>query len=284
MSDRVRALVWIYYDEKRFGAPMITAIALSDEADDRGGGISESNSSLAKKTRQDKRNIRRQLRLMEASGLLVCIKRSAGGPGQFSEYRIDLGLLVSNNEGDTPPLTRAIRPSCDPLNEGAAPPLGLPTKEGFKELPEASAPIAPLAIDAEDRRLAEWMLGRLRAISPGFREPSWPAWCKDIRLMRERDGRTHHAIAALFAFANGDAFWQANILSPGKLRKQWDQLDMKRGRNGGASGSPAVDKRCSWDRGGARCAADRVFTKPNGEGYCRNHLEEVERGESVAAA
>ena len=52
-------------------------------------------------------------------------------------------------------------------------------------------------------------------------------WANTIRLMREVDGRTLQDIGAAFDWANKDSFWSSNILSPEKLRKQYDKLKVK---------------------------------------------------------
>ena len=66
-------------------------------------------------------------------------------------------------------------------------------------------------------------------------EPKWVEWANTIRLMRLQDKRTHYEICELFKWANEDDFWQENILSPSKLRKQWDPLTTKRLRSSGPS-------------------------------------------------
>jgi hypothetical protein len=43
--------------------------------------------------------------------------------------------------------------------------------------------------------------------------------------MRLQDKRTHYEICELFKWANEDDFWQENILSPSKLRKQGSAHD-----------------------------------------------------------
>ena len=53
-------------------------------------------------------------------------------------------------------------------------------------------------------------------------------WANEIRLMRERDSRPVEAIRALFAWSQQHTFWQSNILSPSKLRKQWPTLAAQR--------------------------------------------------------
>lgn len=80
----------------------------------------------------------------------------------------------------------------------------------------------------DDLMAAEWILGLIRKLNPSFKDPKIESWANDIRLMRERDNRTHKDICELFKWANQDKFWSVNILSPSKLRDKWDQLSMKR--------------------------------------------------------
>lgn len=80
----------------------------------------------------------------------------------------------------------------------------------------------------DDLKAAEWIFHLIRKLNPSFREPKFESWANDIRLMRERDNRTHKDICELFQWANQDGFWSVNILSPATLRAKWDQLSMKR--------------------------------------------------------
>jgi hypothetical protein len=68
-------------------------------------------------------------------------------------------------------------------------------------------------------------------LNPKHKEPNFEKWANTIRLMVERDGRTHEEISDLFKWANNDPFWQANILCPATLRKQWDKLTIKAAGN-----------------------------------------------------
>jgi hypothetical protein len=135
----------------------------------------------------------------------------------------------------------------------------------------------------EDRRLAEWIVERIRRLHPKHRDPPWKRWCREIRIMRERDGRTRREIADLFAWANADGFWQANILSPGKLREKWDQLVIRRGagQTGGLAQRPApIDRSCAFDEAGHRCSKAGLRSDGNHPGapwYCGAHWEALER-------
>lgn len=81
---------------------------------------------------------------------------------------------------------------------------------------------------AQDRECAEWIYGRVLMVNSAAKEPNWPEWSNDVRLMRQQDKRNHREICDLFKWANTDDFWKDNILSPAKLRKQWDTLTAKR--------------------------------------------------------
>jgi hypothetical protein len=94
------------------------------------------------------------------------------------------------------------------------------------ETPQARGPRKP-AYTPEDLETAKAIWEDIRAMQPDRKPPSLDKWANDVRLMRERDGRTHQEILALFRKANRDEFWRLNILSPAKLREQWDRLTLK---------------------------------------------------------
>lgn len=54
--------------------------------------------------------------------------------------------------------------------------------------------------------------------------PVFQNWANDIRLMIEKDKRSIDDVMRMIAFSQKDKFWQNNILSPAKLRKQFITL------------------------------------------------------------
>ena len=80
---------------------------------------------------------------------------------------------------------------------------------------------------ADDLKAARWIFDKALTVNASLSEPKWVEWANTIRLMRLQDKRTHYEICELFKWANEDDFWQENILSPSKLRKQWDPLTTK---------------------------------------------------------
>ena len=79
----------------------------------------------------------------------------------------------------------------------------------------------------DDYRFAEEMLKRVLVINPSAKKPNLNSWANTVRLMREIDKREHKDMWAAFDWANRDSFWCSNVLSPEKLRKQYDKLKVK---------------------------------------------------------
>lgn len=85
---------------------------------------------------------------------------------------------------------------------------------------------------ADDLTAAQWMYRKVLEVIPTAQTPSWYAWANDIRLMRNALNVTHKEICEVFQWANADDFWQDNILSPSKLRKQWSTLKARMNKPG----------------------------------------------------
>jgi hypothetical protein len=82
-----------------------------------------------------------------------------------------------------------------------------------------------LKFSSSDTEVANKIWQNVREAFPNSRPPAMGDWANTIRLLVERDGRTHEQILDLFTWASRNAFWAANIRSPGKLREKWDQLE-----------------------------------------------------------
>jgi len=55
-------------------------------------------------------------------------------------------------------------------------------------------------------------------------------WAKEFDLMMRIDKRTEEQLNTVIEFSQKDAFWKTNILSPAKLRKQFDTLWLQKDR------------------------------------------------------
>lgn len=79
----------------------------------------------------------------------------------------------------------------------------------------------------DDLTCAEYIFNKVLIVNPTAKQPNWPDWANQVRLMRQQDQRTHHEICKLFKFANADGFWASNVQCPKTLRKHWDRLTVQ---------------------------------------------------------
>ncbi len=101
-------------------------------------------------------------------------------------------------------------------------------------------PLKPKKYSAEDLKTAEWIFDRILLINPSNKKPNFDTWSEHVRLMRQVDNKSHSEICGVFNWANKDEFWKSNILSPAKLRKQFDKLSIK--MNQGTTSKSMIDQ------------------------------------------
>ena len=97
----------------------------------------------------------------------------------------------------------------------------------------------------DDMKLATWMAGRVNQLLEREKKHNLNSWANTIRLMREQDKLTLTDIGAAFDFANKHHFWAKNILSPEKLRKQYDKLKLEANSNTPNKSNPSSQQRLS---------------------------------------
>ena len=79
-------------------------------------------------------------------------------------------------------------------------------------------------------KLADYLLTKIRERNSSIyptdskNPPDTQKWANDIRLMHERDARSYDDIKRIIEWCQQDSFWQNNILSASKLRKQFGKL------------------------------------------------------------
>jgi phage replication O-like protein O len=78
---------------------------------------------------------------------------------------------------------------------------------------------------SDELRLASLLLEEIKKNQPTFKQPNFQIWAKEIDLMIHRDGRTPERIEEVIRWCQTDGFWRRNVLSPLKLRKQFDRLE-----------------------------------------------------------
>ena len=81
-----------------------------------------------------------------------------------------------------------------------------------------------LKFETQHLKLAELLYKQIQSNLPNFKEPNLEMWANEFRLIMERDKREGKEIQNLIIKSQSDDFWKKNILSPSKLRKQYDRL------------------------------------------------------------
>lgn len=94
-------------------------------------------------------------------------------------------------------------------------------KESKKTFPEDSVEI----------KLSNLLLEEILKRKLDFKKPNLQSWGQDIDKMIHVDNRSIEQIEKVILWVQRDQFWQDNILSTAKLRKQFDQLELKMGKS-----------------------------------------------------
>jgi hypothetical protein len=78
-----------------------------------------------------------------------------------------------------------------------------------------------------NKNISELLLNEIIKRKPDFKRPDLDKWATEIDLMVRIDKRDIEEIKKVILWCQKDTFWQNNILSTSKLRKQFDQLSLK---------------------------------------------------------
>ena len=81
--------------------------------------------------------------------------------------------------------------------------------------------------DTYKRVLSQLLLDLISERRPNLKKPDIIKWAEHIDLMIRVDKRDPEEIKTVIEWCQADEFWQNNILSTAKLRKQYDQLALK---------------------------------------------------------
>lgn len=78
--------------------------------------------------------------------------------------------------------------------------------------------------DSNECRLAEYLYKHILKNNPKAKKPNFQTWAKHFDYILRIDERPIEEVKALIKFSQQHEFWHKNILSPDKLRKQYDRL------------------------------------------------------------
>lgn len=99
--------------------------------------------------------------------------------------------------------------------------------------------------NSDEFRLASLLLGLILKRKPDLKKPDLQKWSEYIDLMVRIDKRKPEKTEAVIRWCQQDGFWQNNILSTKKLRKQFDTLELQMNHQKPGSEPPKI---CVIDR------------------------------------
>jgi hypothetical protein len=86
---------------------------------------------------------------------------------------------------------------------------------------------------SEGLRLADSLVKSILSWKQDYKKPTTlESWAIDIDRMINLDSRSAERIADVIQWLSSDAFWQVNVMSGSKLRKQFDRLEAAMRRSG----------------------------------------------------
>lgn len=112
-------------------------------------------------------------------------------------------------------------------------------KDTDKNVKKERSKEVKILYSSEYVRMAEKLKELILLNNPGAKTPDdLSKWAIDFERMTRIDKRTPEQIITIIEFSQKDDFWKSNILSAGKLRKQFDTLWLQKDRPKQQQGKP----------------------------------------------
>lgn len=260
MSAEAKGWVWKHSPYK--AASLVLHLAIGDVVNDlHQHEFWMSQAGLAAKARCSRETANRWLKEAVADGYLELLDDNSkrGKPSRFRFLMPDVEAVYEPARG----VTKSHTPSdqdeaegvmdshtgCDEISQGGVTKSHTELKEELKgtELPDdaAASPSSPPSSATRESETPE----EIGKDKPGFRtdvddlcellanlivengskRPNVSdKWRRECRLLIDRDERTPDHIEIIIRWCQEDSFWNRNILSMDKLRKQFDRLRLAR--------------------------------------------------------
>jgi len=155
-----------------------------------------------------------------ATNRMVAIIRHHGKGRKALQRAVEMGIKEED-------FTDFLRTVCDTHTKGNAPlPLPSPLPSPPNNNRENKRQTKKYDPNCDAMQLSVYMLSQIREVKPDFKEPNLQAWADEADKMLRLDGRTISRTREIIRRTTRDSFWAKNILSMGKLREKYDQLEL----------------------------------------------------------
>jgi len=114
---------------------------------------------------------------------------------------------------------------------------------GSERTTNSTSVVLPTKAEASAIKVAEYLLSKIRASNPKFKQPNISIWAKDIDKAIRLDHRTEDELTGCidWIYSEQGDFWQSNILSGKKLREKFDTMQAQ-SRSKSKKNTTMVDK------------------------------------------
>ena len=190
-----------------------------------------SHSTLAEMAGVSVNTIKRSLRLLKANGWIDWRPRMAPDGKRHQSNMYYVYQSASQNPRPERPTPRPVvtnPPGPERATPGPERPTELLTSELVPTEEQTSQPSRDDDPTPDVAHLVAVMSESLTRL--GVKHKPTTEWARTFRLMIDLDERTPAQIEGAIRWAHADDFWAANIHSPRKLRKQFDQLRIQAAR------------------------------------------------------
>ena len=234
----IRRITDVWADSPYEGTRLLIHLALADISNDAGRFFA-SQTDLAKKGRCSVEYVRKVIKEMIIDGYIEIVTKGSSR-GKATVYQLlrkqppnFVGELKSeetgqppNSDNTNPPTLTGQHPNSTPYHPSYTPVLNT-TKESSEKTSLDISEICSYLANAIEKR------GLRPQPKPGAIQGA--RWASEARLLlagkigkgdtlEDRGGLTVAQIKGAIDYAMNDIFWAVNILSPGKLRKQYPTL------------------------------------------------------------
>lgn len=188
------------------------------------GQVYKSQTEFAHRWGWSRKKVTAFLKVLQSDGMITIKSTTKGTTITIENYELyqDSGTTVGTSKEHQKNIERTSKVAQEKKNK-----KNKNDKKNENTVPSCPNSDEPDELAAETE-LAEQLAQIILDYDPQARVPrSFKTWAKTIDRMIRIDKRTPEQILWLFRWSQNDEFWNPNIRSPDKLRKQWDKLVYK---------------------------------------------------------
>jgi hypothetical protein len=216
-------------------------LTLSVHMDGNGGSCFPSTRKLAEETGLSERTVCTHLEIAEKEGWIKKMKQGLTGRS-WKRHSYQAAIPPEALKQVQHPKQQGTEPHA----EGTEP----NDNEALKQVQSSTSYSSIYTSDSAEYGLSQMLLNLILERNPKYKQPDLQKWAKNIDLAMRRDNRTPAELEAVIRWCQSESFWQNNILSTEKLRKQFDTLWMQMKGNGNAANR--TGKKTDFGKHGAR--------------------------------